>query len=80
MPFDSNEKSPCIGCNLQYQSKVTREKQGSCVYKLRTECQDCKPLDNYKNKSRQLYAHFDVKTVHEINDRAIQEIGMSVNQ
>ncbi len=79
MPFDSNEQSPCIGCNLQHQTKVTRDKQGSCVYKLRPECQDCKPLDDYKNRSRRLYAHHDSKLVHEINERAIKEVGMQIN-
>ncbi len=49
-------------------------------YQLRTECKDCKPLDDYKNRSRRLYAHHDSKLVHEINERAIKEVGMQINQ
>lgn len=76
MPFDSQEKSPCKLCHLANEPKMVREKQGSCHYQLRNECKNCQDLNDYKTKSRRLYAYHDAKIVHEINDRAIAEVGM----
>jgi len=75
MPFDSNEVSPCKLCHLKNEPKMVREKQGSCHYQLRQECENCEDLNNYKTKSSRFYMHYNTKTVHEINERAIAEVG-----
>lgn len=48
MQFDSEEKSPCRGCELESAPKVMRRKQGCSTMFLRDACRSCDKLKAYQ--------------------------------